>query len=173
MQGVQEMRDSIEVQQVMLIMKLLAGDPTDAMEAAKGLIGIHDKVEPELLVQILQNRRYHLWSRIAASYALGFLHYLPKGVGTLALMGILENTNERVSLRSHAAEALGNLGAREATGTLERALFNKNESIRLQRWCIFALSELHSNQAMEVLRRFDQSRPKGVLRSELQMALER
>jgi HEAT repeat protein len=102
-------------------------------------------VKSQLLVRILEDQKYRLWSRIAAAYVLGFLQYSGQSPTVVALLRITEDTRERVSLRAHAVEALSNLGAVEAIPQLEKISRNKDESKRLQKWCIFALSELKSD----------------------------
>ena len=138
------MMDSSGIDEHEQVIKLLTGDPYAAMEAAKKLIKIHQQVNPESLIRVLEDHARHPWSRIAAAYVLGFLDYGPSNSGAKALLRVLENSKERVSLRSHAAEALGNLGATEAISVLREVLQDPEESKTLQKWCKFALSELKS-----------------------------
>jgi len=138
------MIDPFGIDQSEQIKLLLGGDPVTAMEAAKKLIKMHGQVDPEPLIRVLEDPRRHLWSRIAAAYALGFLEHRTNSGGAAALLRVLENSKEEVSLRSHAAEALSNLGATEAVSILRRLIHNPQESERLQKWCHFALSELKS-----------------------------
>jgi len=138
------MIDPFEIDQSKQVKFLLTGDPHAAMEAAKKLIKIHEQVNPEPLIRVLEDHRCHLWSRIAAAYVLGFLEYKVSNRGAAALLRVLEDSKEKVSLRSHAAEALSNLGATEAVSVLKRVIQNPQESKRLQKWCDFALSELKS-----------------------------
>jgi HEAT repeat protein len=126
------------------VKRLLTGDPYAAMEAAKKLISIHEQVNPESLISVLEDHTRHPWSRIAAAYVLGFLDYGPSNAGAKALLRVLKDSSERVSLRSHAAEALSNLGATEAISVLQGLLHDPEESRSLQKWCEFALSELKS-----------------------------
>jgi len=134
----------IGINQNQQITKLLTGDPNAAMEAAKKLIKIHEQVDPESLIRILEDHALHRWSRIAAAYVLGFLDYGPHNASARALLRVLKDSTERVSLRSHAAEALSNLGATEAISVLQGVIHDRDESKSLQKWCEFALSELKS-----------------------------
>lgn len=138
------MMDPIGINPDEQVKELLTGNPYAAMEAAKKLIKVHERVKPELLIHVLEDHSCHLWSRIAAAYVLGFLEYVQNNAGVAALLRVLKDSKERVSLRSHAAEALSNLGATEAISVLQRVLHAPEESKRLQRWCKFALSELKS-----------------------------
>jgi HEAT repeat protein len=138
------MMDPSGIDQHEQVRKLLTGDPYAAMEAAKKLIKIHEQVKPESLIPILENHALHRWSRIAAAYVLGFLNYGPNNASARALLRILRDPTERVSLRSHAAEALSNLGATEAISVLQGVIHDPDESKSLQKWCEFALSELKS-----------------------------
>jgi HEAT repeat protein len=138
------MMDPSGIDQHEQVRKLLTGDPYAAMEAAKRLIKIHERVNPESLIRILEDHALHRWSRIAAAYVLGFLDYGPHNASARALLRVLKDSREQVSLRSHAAEALSNLGATEAISVLRRVLHDPEESESLRNWCRFALSELKS-----------------------------
>jgi len=138
------MMDPSGIDQHEQLRELLSGGRYAAMEAAKKLIKIHEQVDPESLIRVLEDHTRHPWSRIAAAYVLGFLDYGPSNSGATALLHVLKNSSERVSLRSHAAEALSNLGATEAVSVLQRVLQDPKESKSLRTWCKFALSELKS-----------------------------
>ncbi len=138
------MMDPNGIDQREQVNRLLTGDPDAAMEAAKKLIKIHEQVNPQSLIGVLEDHTSHPWSRIAAAYVLGFLDYKPRSAGARALLRVLKDSRERVSLRSHAAEALSNLGATEAISVLQRVLHDPVESRSLRKWCQFALSELKS-----------------------------
>ena len=114
------------------------------MEADKKLIKIHERVNPASLIRVLEDHQRHPWSRIATAYVLGFLDYGPSNAGATALLRVLKDSTERVSLKSHVAEALSNLGATEATSVLQGVLHDPAESKTLRKWCKFALSELKS-----------------------------
>jgi HEAT repeat protein len=145
MQGVSQMMDPSGTYPSEQVQELLTGDRHAAMEAAKRLIRIHEQVKPEQLIRVLENRTCHLWSRIAAAYVLGFLEYSSNKSGIAALLRVLKDSGEPVLLRSHAAEALSNLGATEAVPVLKRVQRN-SESPSLQKWCRFALSEIESGR---------------------------
>ena len=136
--------DPSGIDQHQQVRQLLTGDPDAAIEAAKKLIKIHEQVNPESLIRILEDHALHRWSRIAAAYVLGFLDYGPNNASARALLRVLKDSTERVSLRSHAAEALSNLGATEAISALQGVIHDPEESKSLQKWCEFALSELKS-----------------------------
>lgn len=140
------MMDPNGIDQHEQVERLLSGEPYAAMEAAKKLIKIHEQVDPKSLISVLEDHKRHPWSRIAAAYVLGFLNYGPNNPSARALLRVLGDSTERVSLRSHAAEALSNLGATEAISVLRRVLHDPEESKSLQKWCEFALSELKSGE---------------------------
>ncbi|HJU18920.1 MAG TPA: hypothetical protein VJ770_20895 [Stellaceae bacterium] len=52
---------------------LFHGDPVEAMEAAKRIIGGQLAVDTAGLTAILRDRKSRKWARIAAIYSLGFL----------------------------------------------------------------------------------------------------
>lgn len=122
---------------------LLSGDRYAAMEAAKKLIKVYKEVDPESLIRVLEDHTRHPWSRIAAAYVLGFLDYGRSNSGARALLHVLSDSKDLVSVRSHAAEALSNLGATDAISTLQEILHDPEESKTLREWCQFALSELN------------------------------
>src|SRR6266581_1332568 len=84
----------------------LFGDPSDAMELAKKIIGGKLKVNHDILLYIGSVKDNPKWARIASIYALGFIgkdEFAPQ------LRAILSDPGEDTEVRGHAAEALGNI----------------------------------------------------------------
>lgn len=150
-----------------LLLQLLTGDPIEAMEAAKNIIGLRGVVAPELLLEIARNRVYKRWSRTGAVYALGFIRYKPS---VTVLADILENPDEVLDLRCHAAESLGNLQYSQSISSLERIL-KSDEPKSLKRWCIYALSQIPSRHAAAVLKEIGQIEKKGIIAKEIRTIL--
>ncbi len=151
-----------------LLMRLLTGDPVEAMEAAKKIIGGKDGLAPILLSEVAENRKYKPWSRIGAVYALGFLEFKP---GTPGLIRILHESKESLALRCHAAEALGNAQAVGAVAAIELVLM-RDEPPSLKKWCIYALSQIGTSQAKTVLTRLKEGKPSGIVAKEISLAFE-
>lgn len=87
---------------------ILIGEPVEAMEAAKRLIAQHDIRHVETLITIASNKSLRLWSRIAAIYTLGFID--DDGASRSALGRIGRDKSEPAQVKSHALEALENVG---------------------------------------------------------------
>jgi HEAT repeat protein len=136
---------------------------------AKGGVELSNSSHASLLREIVLNTMYKKWSRIAAAYALGFLGDR-SSVGTLLL--ILEDMSEQLQLRTHAAEALGNLKDPRAVRALERT-FMKEKEASVKRWCVYALAEIGTPQAYRSLLRLEAKRPTGGVAKELRSALIR
>ena len=150
-----------------LLMRMLTGDPVEAMESAKEVIGLGTRVNPMLLKDIASNKIYKKWSRIAAVYALGFLAHK---ASTSALMRILQDQRENTQLRGHAAEALGNMREPRAVLALGKVLW-ADDHTSVKKWCVYALSEIGSDRAGSLLKQFEATNPVGVLRRELKSRL--
>jgi len=117
---------------------LFNDDPIESMETAKKIIGGYMKVDSAELAEIAQDNNIKKWSRIAAIYALGFL-----GEEKFApiLRNILADVTNGVDIRSHAAEALGNIGDRDAAMLLKDILGHA-ANLALRESCQYALEEL-------------------------------
>ena len=150
-----------------LLMRMLTGDPVEAMESAKEVIGLGTRVNPMLLKDIASNKIYKKWSRIAAVYALGFLAHK---ASTSALIRILQDQRENTQLRGHAAEALGNMREPRAVLALGKVLW-ADDHTSVKKWCVYALSEIGSDRAGSLLKQFEATNPVGVLRRELKSRL--
>ena len=153
----------IDVMRVLI--RMLVGDPLEAMEAAKKAILLFENSNPVLLAEIAANKKYKKWSRIGAVYALGFL--ASKG-GSRTLLSILSDRLEPPHLRSHAAEALGNLKEQRAVRQLTKILADK-EPPSLKRWCVYALSEIGGKRANLVLKQLEAAKPRGAIGRELRL----
>jgi len=89
------------------------------------------------------------WSRIAATYALGFID--DKSKSAAVLTRILANRNEDEEIRTHAAEALGHMEEPKAISVMERILMAE-DSAEVKKWCIYALSEFGNRKTQRFLR---------------------
>jgi HEAT repeat protein len=136
---------------------LLHGDPVEAMETAKQIIGGKLVVDSAGLAAILLDRKSRKWARIAAIYSLGFLgerSTIP------TLTSILSDRSEPISIRAHAAEALGNIGDAEAVPALAQVLQDE-VSPSLRRSSIYALEEIDHPAARAALDRVRQQRSRS------------
>jgi len=126
---------------------LLRGDPVEAMETAKQIIGAKLAVDHAALAAILSDKKGRKWARIAAIYSLGFLgeHSVVP-----ALLGILSDRKEAIAVRAHAAEALGNVGDASAVPALAEMLRQEN-SPSLLKSCFYALEEIDAPEARAAL----------------------
>jgi HEAT repeat protein len=127
---------------------LLRGDPIEAMETAKQIIGHKLVVDPASLETIVLDKQSRKWARIAAIYSLGFL-----GERSMvpALLSVLSDRNERIPVRAHAAEALGNIGDAGAVPALAQVL-TEEASPSLRQWCSYALEEIDDPDARTALK---------------------
>ena len=113
----------------------------DSIECAKKLIRMSPSGLHEVLVDVVLNKRYSKWSRMAAIYTLGFSG--EKGCASV-LISILNDATERPQIRDHAAEALGNLRSRKAVNSLKMALSDKSIRGAVKRSIVYALSEIQA-----------------------------
>lgn len=159
---------SINPQTLDPILELLSDDPSRSMEAAKRLIGMPPVPAIALRLAFIAARpEYRDRSRIAAAYALGFYPISARSSHQFVLREILQNRANSVRIRTHAAEALGNLGDREAVEFLREIMMDDRESTTLRKWCIFALSEIGTPNSQRALVDFAKTKPNGVLASEI------
>ena len=115
-----------------------ADDPVQCMEWAKQVVGGKASYDEAALVALARDQAAGEWPRIAALYALGL-------VGSAdvcpAIRDLLADAGEIETVRSHAAEALGNLGDRDAARLLHDVLQDQpGKSLRES--CEYALSEI-------------------------------
>jgi FXSXX-COOH protein len=135
---------------------LLRGDPVEAMDTAKQIIGGELAVDSAGLAAILMDKKSPKWARIAAIYSLGFL---AERSTVPALVSILSDHGEPVSIRAHAAEALGNVGDAEAVPALAQVM-QEEVSPSLRRSSLYALKEIDHPAARAALDRVRQQRPR-------------
>jgi len=154
---------------IRLLMRLLTGDPVDAMEAAKEIISHEEAVAPVLLLEVAVNRKYKLWSRVAAVYSVGLLGFRRGGA---ALTELLAAHTESAVLRSHVAEALGNMGYSGAVEMLGDTL-GSDRSKLVKKSCVYALSQIRSPRSKVLLERAQAENPKGEIAKDISVALER
>jgi hypothetical protein len=64
----------------------------------KRLSKIHEQVNPQPLILVLEDHGGRPWSRIAAAYVLGFLEYGSNTAGVTALLGVLKNSKNQFRL---------------------------------------------------------------------------
>jgi|ERR1700733_3860632 HEAT repeat protein len=120
--------------------RMMGGDPIEAMEIAKQIVGGDIPVVPRVLGQIAANGLQPKWTRIAAIYSLGFLgnrNFLPE------LRDILSDNKIDDEIRSYAAEALGNIGDEDSVSIL-RDVLRSHPTGELLASCNYALNELNA-----------------------------
>jgi HEAT repeat protein len=117
---------------------MLHGSATDSMEIAKLIIGDRIQVDHGILAQLGEDKSLGRWARIAAIYALGFVGEVEFSP---ALRHVLSDKTDDLKVREHAAEALGNIGDREALELL-RKVIETERSVKLRNSCEYALHEL-------------------------------
>jgi len=136
------------VEPIQSLEPLVRGDPVEAMETAKQIIGHKLVVDPQSLEAILSDKKSRKWARIAAIYSLGFLG---ERSTVPALLRILSDRRKPIGIRAHAAEALGNINDAEAVPNLATVL-KQETSPSLRQWCIYALEEIDTPEARAALR---------------------
>ena len=164
------MKQCVQTEVVVQVMKLLTAEEFRAMEAAKRLITMHDAVDPELLTTILVDSGYKRWSKITSAYVLGFLPVTDSSRHHLALRDALVNSALPTALRTHSAEALGNLHDEGAAALLEERLLDASESLTVGKWCLYALVELGSAASRLALQNLASTHSHGTLARELRSA---
>jgi HEAT repeat protein len=164
------MKRCVQTDVVFLVMELLTGDATRSIEAAKNLIAQPSRVDPELLARVIVDPGYKPWSKVASAYVLGFIPIDEASKHQHVLRETLANAGMTVRLRTHAAEALGNLRDEGSTALLKDRLLDERESTLVRKWCIYALAEVGSSAAVAALRKFASTRPHGLLAQELESA---
>ena len=133
-------------------------DTTVVWEAAKALslmpsrnVGENLKI---VLCETLDSER-----RTATIWSIGASQYRP---AIPELSSILTALDEPVSVRAHAAEALGVIGDRRASGALLDVLDDSSPDVRF--WATYALGELREQRAVPALKRLacsDNTGPTG------------
>ena len=161
------MKRCVQTDVVFLVMELLTGDEVRSIEAAKHLIADPAQIDPELLERIVLDPGYKPWSKVMSAYVLGFIPLTPGSKHQLVLRKALADADMSIALRTHAAEAIGNLRDEGAASLLEERLLDDHESTRVRKWCIYALAELRSSAATATLSRFASTHPHGILAQEL------
>ena len=153
-----------------LLLGIAGQGPEEVIESAKRMLRSgRDPVAASLLIDIAASALYRPWSRIAAVYALGLLDYEPS---VRILIRILRDPSEKLELRAHAAEALGNLRRKRALPALHKILMSERQ-LELRKWCIYAISEIGGSAAHRILGRFARTRPRGKLLDELNSVMGR
>jgi HEAT repeat protein len=143
--------------------------PRRTIEAAKRLIA-DDIVDAAQLAKVARNKKNRLWARIAAIYALGFAD--DESIAGPVLTDIVGDLDDIEECRAHAAEALGHL-REPRTVPLMKKILARDDSPRVKRWCIYALSEIGGAKALGVLKTFALTNPTGEVGEELRAALSR
>lgn len=119
-------------------MRQISDDPAECMEWAKQVVGGNAPYDEAALVTLVRDKASNKWPRIAAIYALGLLG---SDAVSPPIRAILADPAEDETVRSHAAEALGNLGDRDAVRLL-RDVLGSDPGPPLRESCEYALSEL-------------------------------
>jgi HEAT repeat protein len=120
------------------LLPMINGNPSQAMEIAKQIIGGKLPVEHRQLAAIAKDPQNSKWSRIAAIYALGFLadkEFVDD------LRKLLADRDTDPDIRSHAAEALGNIRDRGSIILLRNVLRTRPTGPLLES-CNYALNEM-------------------------------
>src|SRR6266478_5749518 len=119
--------NNLDLETVRLLVHIADRKPDEAMESAKRLVGFsRDEATTVMLAEIASSRQFGKWARTAAIYALGFLG---KRRDAAVLMRVLADVRESPHLRSHAAEALGNIGAHGALSLLKKTILHRDSLI--------------------------------------------
>lgn len=129
-----------------LLRLVKAKESVISWEAAKALIILKSKVGTHDLTRILR-RGKATHNRAAAAYVLGLLG---SKEAIQALIDALESADSP-EVRSHVAEALGNIGHYIATNPLISSLSDKSSRVRFS--AAFALGEIGNQRAIPALRR--------------------
>lgn len=129
------------------LIRIVSGVPTEAMEAAKEIIGKKVNIESIFLVEIARAPILNNWARVASIYSLGLLGYRPS---VPVLTNILRDQQNHWRVRAHAAEALGNLRDSRPIPVLEKVLMSRERSY-VKVSCLYALSEIGTRRACAVL----------------------
>lgn len=87
---------------------ILAGEPVEAMEAAKRLAAQNNPHHIPTLVAIAANKGLPMWPRIAALWTLGLTD--DDRVSVPALKRIIADEKEGEQIKDYANEALDHLG---------------------------------------------------------------
>jgi HEAT repeat protein len=123
---------------VITVPSLFSDDPVESMETAKKIIGGRLKASFDILAATARDKGRQKWPRIAAIYTLGFVG---GDRASAPLRKLLVDPDEDAEVRSHAAEALGNIADRGAIKLL-RELLARSPQPKLRESCEYALSEL-------------------------------
>ena len=148
---------------------ILAGDPIEAIEAAKRLISA-DAIDASALTAVAVNKKNKTVARVAAIYALSFSD--GDAIAAPALADLVADRNDDEECRAHAAEALAHLSEPRAVPLMGQILA-RDDSARVKRWCIYALGEIGGAKARKILKEFEKTSPTGELSDELRSALSR
>jgi HEAT repeat protein len=148
---------------------ILAGEPGAATAAAKRLIS-SPAADAATLRDIATNKQNQSSARIVAIYALGFTD--DGAIAGPTLAAIVEDHEDADDCRAHAAQALLRLHVPGIVALMDEIL-SREESPQVKRWCVHALGEMDGTHARNVLLRFANTNPSGVIAQELRTALSR
>ena len=135
-----------------LLKRLESGTREQTWEAAKQLESIILEICSSLLRELKEARSAD--ARAAAAYVLGFGRFAS---ARTSLEEVLDDVNEKVLVRGHAAEALAYIQSKESLGALLKHINDDNPEVSY--WCIFALGGLGSASAIPVLRQVTKAEP--------------
>ncbi len=121
------------------------GNSNDIWEAAKELSALATDLASSLM-SLLADADGKV-TRAAAAYVLGFARFAS---ARDALEDALDNRDEDVNVRGHAAEALAYIHNVESVGVLVRNLEDPDPGVKY--WCTFALGQIGSAKALSSLR---------------------
>ena len=127
-----------------LLVTIKDGKREEVWEAAKELESVTTDTVLSL-ISLLEKAR-EADSRSAAAYVLGFGRYAS---ARTALEQVLDNPEEEVDVRGHAAEALAYIQSPRSMGVLLKNLTDKNPGVKY--WCTFALGQIGDAEALTAL----------------------
>jgi HEAT repeat protein len=130
------------------VIAICVGNPGETIEAAKFLISRPNFKEFWLLERVLLEKSAAPWTRISAAYALGLSK---RRRSARALILVLRDRANSNRLRSHAAEALGNLNAKAALQTFAEIIPTSRGALRKS--IIYSLNEIGGRRAHDILSR--------------------
>ncbi len=121
------------------------GTREEIWEAAKELSSLATDVVLQL-ISLLKNAE-RADTRAAAAYALGFGRFTS---ARASLEEVLDNSEEEVLVRGHAAEALAYIKNEKSLSVLLKHLEDPDPGVKY--WCIFALGQIGDPKAIPALK---------------------
>ena len=121
------------------------GSREEIWEAAKQLSSLATETALSLTGFLKSGRTPEV--RAAAAYTLGMSQY---AFARESLEDLLNDQGEDVSVRGHAAEALGYIRSKDSVPVLLKHLKDREPGVKY--WCIFALGQIRDARALSALK---------------------